>query len=130
MIEGIHAILQQMQAFMGSYTSRISPLEKTEENKNEHIAHLAANTRALQENTRLAEKDDGEVKRSGDAVMQMTETEKVQRLEEANARLDGENKDLRNEVDVLRRQNKAVRKELRRNVMLQGMRWIGHDLHR
>ncbi|KAJ4351375.1 uncharacterized protein N0V89_006715 [Didymosphaeria variabile] len=133
-IEGMFTILQQMQASFASYTSRNSHQEETQEKKNEHISHLAANTRALQENTRLAEKkngeEDGEVKRLEDADMQMTETEKVQRLEEANARLDGENQALRNEVDLLRRQNKAVRTELRRNVMLQGRRWIGRDLPR
>ncbi|KAF9738999.1 hypothetical protein PMIN01_01633 [Paraphaeosphaeria minitans] len=48
-------------------------------------------------------------------------------LGDAHARLERENAALREEVEGLKRVNRRLRVEWRRNVMLQGLRWIGRD---
>lgn len=49
------------------------------------------------------------------------------RLEDANAHLEQENAALREEVEGLKRANRRLRTEWRRNAMLQGLRWVGRD---
>ncbi|KAK7186171.1 hypothetical protein DPSP01_000761 [Paraphaeosphaeria sporulosa] len=53
--------------------------------------------------------------------------DKMTRLEAAPAQLERENSALREEVEGLKRANRRLRTEWRRNAMLQGLRWIGRD---
>ncbi|KAF2452156.1 hypothetical protein P171DRAFT_479166 [Karstenula rhodostoma CBS 690.94] len=141
--DDIHALLAEMGQVQDTMRTSISYLEAVATRAAQHTATEKESPRTALPTTTTTTTDtdtdtDTDTPRAKSTAWVVSlyhtpppapqENAKMKRLELANASLEQENVALRKEVEGLRLENRAVRGELRRNVMVQGLRWIGRDL--